>query len=123
MVDILFVDDDSVLRTAFTELLRLQGYTVHPAANGRAALEFLSEHRPRLIVTDIFMPDTDGFELLTRLKDFWPPAGVVAISGGSFGSPDLCLKTARLIGHARTLSKPFVPDELFAVVKEMLAAA
>jgi hypothetical protein len=46
---------------------------------------------------------------------------VLAISGGSFGPPELFLKTAQLLGRARTLAKPFAPDDLIAVVREMLA--
>jgi CheY-like chemotaxis protein len=119
--DILFVDDDPILRTAFTELLRLQGHVVRAAADGRQALEFLASQRPRLIITDIFMPEADGLELIVGLKEHWPPNGVLAISGGGFGPPELFLKTARLLGRARTLEKPFLPDELLKVVKEMLA--
>jgi len=119
--DVLFVDDDVILRTAFTELLRLQGFAVHAVGSGREALAFLTHRQPRLIITDIFMPDTDGIELIMGLRKSWPPGGVLAISGGSYGPPDLFLKTARLLGRARTLSKPFLPDELIAIVKEMLA--
>lgn len=118
--DILFVDDDQILRTAFTELLRLEGFSVHAVGDGRKALEFLTRERPRLIITDIFMPDTDGLELIMGLRQFWPESGVLAISGGGVGPPELFLKTARLIGKARTLPKPFGPDELIAVVKDML---
>jgi CheY-like chemotaxis protein len=121
-VDILFVDDDAILRTAFSELLRLQGFRVHAVPDGRKALEFLARQQPRLIITDIFMPNADGLELIMGLKQSWPPAGVLAISGGSFGPPELFLKTARLIGRARTLPKPFRPDELIDLVKEMLHA-
>src|SRR5882672_10111024 len=93
--DILFVDDDDTLRVAFTELLRRQGFVVHAVGDGKKALEFLTANQPRLVITDIFMPDTDGIELILRLKKSWPPAGVLAISGGSYGPPDLGLKTAR----------------------------
>lgn len=121
--DILFVDDDVILRAAFTELLRLQGFVVHAVGSGREALAFLARQQPRLIITDIFMPDTDGIELIMGLRKSWPQSGVLAISGGSYGPPDLFLKTARLLGRARTLSKPFLPDELIAIVKEMLGAS
>ena len=123
VIDILFVDDDSILRTAYTELLRLQGFAVHAVGDGKQALEFLAANKPRLVITDIFMPDTDGIELILGLKKFWPPAGVLAISGGSYGPPDLTLKTAQLLGKARTLPKPFRPDDLIAVVKEMFSAS
>ena len=119
--DILFVDDDPILRTAFTELLRQRGHAVRTAANGRQALEFLATHRPRLVITDIFMPEADGLELIMQLRDQWPARGVLAISGGSFGTPELFLKTARLLGRVRTLEKPFAPDELLAIVQEMFA--
>ncbi len=119
-LDILVVDDDPTLRTMFTALLRMQGYAVDAAGDGQKALEFLADHRPRLIITDIFMPNGDGFELIMGLKQNWPESGVLAISGGGVGPPELFLKTARLIGRARTLPKPFLPEDLIAVVKEML---
>ena len=118
--DILFVDDDPILRVVFPEFLRQSGYAVCAAADGREALEFLAHRQPRLVVTDIFMPEADGLELIVGLKCQWPRCGVLAISGGSFGPPEVFLKTAELLGRARTLAKPFAPDELIAVVREML---
>ncbi|MBV8314981.1 MAG: response regulator, partial [Planctomycetaceae bacterium] len=65
---VLLVEDAPILRYAFGRLLRLHGFEVMEANNGREALACLSKFRPQLIVTDLTMPVMDGVVLIERLR-------------------------------------------------------
>ncbi len=74
MEKILFVEDDSALREAASQILEYEGYQVTVVANGRLALEALKHLTPDLIVSDIAMPEMDGFALLDAVRA--TPTGV-----------------------------------------------
>ncbi|RPJ03798.1 MAG: response regulator, partial [Deltaproteobacteria bacterium] len=65
---ILIVEDDANSRTYLERALKSQGYSVESAANGVAGLERVKQSRPDLIISDIMMPEMDGFELCRRVK-------------------------------------------------------
>lgn len=65
---VLLVEDAPFLRYAFGRLLRLHGFDVMEANDGREALACLSKFRPQMIVTDLMMPGMDGVELIERLR-------------------------------------------------------
>src|SRR5512135_705380 len=65
---VLLVEDAPFLRYAFGRLLRLHGFDVMEANDGREALACVSKFRPQLIVTDLMMPVMDGVELIERLR-------------------------------------------------------
>jgi CheY-like chemotaxis protein len=114
--DILLIEDDPVLRGILSQILETAGYTVQTVADGRMALSHLASHLPRLIITDIFMPEADGFEVLARLRCMWPPLPIIAMSGGDVSDIDVTLKTAGHLGAAHILAKPFPLQTLLAAV-------
>ncbi len=65
---LLIADDDSASRQALRRLLGRLGYDVVDVPDGRAALDAIEAHPPDLILTDLTMPEVDGFELLRRVK-------------------------------------------------------
>ncbi len=65
---VLLVEDAPFLRYAFGRLLRLHGYEVMEANDGREALDCIDGFRPHLVVTDLMMPVMDGVELIRRLR-------------------------------------------------------
>lgn len=65
---VLVVDDDSDLAEAYRHVLELAGYDVATALSGEAALASARDTRPEVVVTDISMPEMDGFELIQRLQ-------------------------------------------------------
>ena len=76
---ILVVDDEPALRQILTEVFST--FVVMEAGNGREALELARKETPDLVITDIRMPQMDGFTLLTHLRDLYPDLPVLAISG------------------------------------------
>lgn len=69
LLRVLLVEDAPFLRYAFGRLLRLHGYEVMEANDGREALDCLGAFRPHVVVTDLMMPVMDGIELIRRLRD------------------------------------------------------
>lgn len=78
---ILFVDDEVQILKSLKRLFRSSGYEVYFADSGAMALNILMDHRVDLVVTDIRMPEMDGFELLKHVKKDYPLTLRVALSG------------------------------------------
>ena len=76
---VLIVDDEPEIRHLVANAL--EGYDVVEAGNGQDALRAIREQRPSLLITDIKMPDMDGWELLTAVREEVPDLPVLAISG------------------------------------------
>ena len=66
---ILVVDDDEMVLMALDELLKPEGYDVHTVGSGSEALRKLEENAYDLIMTDVIMPEMDGFELCKRIRE------------------------------------------------------
>ncbi len=97
--------------------LEQAGYDVCEAANGDEAIRALRATNFNLVVTDILMPEKDGFETIMYLRKEQPGTKVIAISGGE---NRLFLESAAGLGATRILTKPFRPSELIQAVKELL---
>jgi DNA-binding response OmpR family regulator len=116
---VLVVDDNEDLRATIKALLQADGFDVAVAADGDAAL---ASHRLRpadVVVTDLFMPDKDGIETIIELKKLYPSVKIIAMSGWTSTRGSDYLQVAREIGAAVTLQKPFDPQELSRVVREL----
>src|SRR5690349_48430 len=79
---ILLVDDNEDARVTVSRILGMAGYQVTEAPNARAAAALLKDNPPDLVITDIFMPEGDGFEMLNELRNNDIHVPVIAISGG-----------------------------------------
>lgn len=78
---ILFVDDEVQILKSLKRLFRGSGYEVYFADSGAMAIDILTSNRVDLVVTDIRMPEMDGFELLKHIKEDYPLTLRVALSG------------------------------------------
>ena len=97
--------------------LRHSGFEVHPAANGRDALDAVGEVKPDLIVLDVMLPDLDGFDVCQRLRrdnDRTPVLFLTARDGTEDKVRGLTL------GGDDYLVKPFSLDELVARINAVL---
>jgi DNA-binding response OmpR family regulator len=118
---ILVVDDNEDLRSTIQALLRADGFDVAVAGNGQAALELHQSRPADVVITDLFMPDKDGIETIVELKKLSPQLKIVAISGWTSTQGSDYLRVAREIGATVTLQKPFDPQELSRVVRQLAA--
>jgi len=119
---VLLIDDEDLVREMLTSALELGGYRVVTAADGVEGLEMYEKHRPRVVVTDILMPEKEGIETIMEMRQNGDDTVIVAISGGDRSGSELFLEVAGRLGADRTLAKPFRPKELLGVIAELLAA-
>ncbi len=124
---ILIVDDVEGVRREIAYLLEDEGYTVIQADNGISAVKILSDSKIDLVISDILMPDMDGFELCDYMQKNTPSIDVILISGGGKSYSQLkdsvsgLLDQAKMLTHAKlVLKKPFSVDELLDSVKKVL---
>jgi len=118
--EILLVDDDVPLACAMADLLRRHGYVVALVHHGLAAMQYVTRQRVRLVISDIFMPEADGLELLGLLRRCVPCPPLVAMSGSGTFQFEGMLKTAEMLGAVRSLAKPFEPAQLIQLVQELI---
>ncbi|MEL7039381.1 MAG: response regulator transcription factor [Cyanobacteria bacterium J06592_8] len=116
---ILVVDDDFGTRLSISDYLEIAGYTVISAENGQEALELVDKHKPHLIVTDIAMPEMDGYELVKRIRS--RPAfrllPVIFLTAHTNISERI---RGYQLGCDNYLPKPFELDELGVVIRALL---
>ena len=74
---VLVVDDHEQRRDRFCEVLTSAGYAVRAASDGLNAIHHMEETRFDVVLTDLSMPQMDGLELLTKIRDRWPDSRVV----------------------------------------------
>jgi len=79
MATILVADDNRANRDAMAALLETAGHRVLSSADGREAFERAREHRPDLVISDVLMPEMDGYELARRLQLDPATAGTVVM--------------------------------------------
>jgi two-component system, cell cycle sensor histidine kinase and response regulator CckA len=115
---ILLVDDEEGVRRLVTAILRGNGYDVLEAANGPAALAVYDKnsHKIDLVLTDIVMPQMNGFELGQQLEERSPGLKVLYMSGYR-DNPVGAGQMPRAFLH-----KPFTPDVLLGKIREVLDA-
>jgi DNA-binding NtrC family response regulator len=77
---VLVVDDHAQRRKLFCQVLKSAGYTVRAASDGLNAIRHMEETRFDVVLTDVVLPQMDGLELLTKIRDRWPESRVVVHS-------------------------------------------
>ncbi len=77
---VLVVDDHALSRELFCEVLTSAGYAVRAASDGLNAIRHMEETRFDVVLTDVSMPQMDGLELLTEIRDRWRDSRVVVHS-------------------------------------------
>lgn len=115
---ILLVEDNFDLRN-FLKTLLAPHYHIHAVENGQAALDFLSDHLPHLIISDIMMPILDGYQLLSALKSKPRTFSIPVIMLTARSGIDDELKALR-IGVDDYMLKPFEERELLARIENLL---
>ncbi len=115
---VLVVDDEPQVVWMLRFSLEAEGYQTFTARDGRAALEALRQHHPRVMLLDVMMPVMDGWGVLEEIRSF--PADerprVVIVSARS-SSRDRA--KALELGADAFVSKPFNVDDLLQVVHEL----
>ncbi len=116
---VMIVDDSKATRSMVAFTLQRAGYEVLQAENGVLALAVIEKNQIDCLITDVNMPDMNGYELIRRLRDTaahrTTPILLLTTTIDSGGK-----ETAQGAGATACLGKPFLPAELIEVVSGML---
>jgi DNA-binding NarL/FixJ family response regulator len=119
---ILVIDDDARLREQYKEILRLEGFEVMEARNGREGVERARRETPDLVLCDITMPEMNGHRVLETLRAEARTAHVPFVFLTGWDETE-DVRTGMNLGADDYLTKPVVPDELMATIRARLRRA
>ena len=120
MSTILIIEDQNDVRAFLAVVLQRAGFEVREATNGLDGFAAIEECPPDLVITDIFMPVSDGLELIRSVRKLNLVLPIIAIS------PEMpmvgldYLPFARNLGASAGLVKPIAPIDLLSVVSRLL---
>jgi YesN/AraC family two-component response regulator len=120
MALIMIVDDDAHIQLALRQIVESAGHRVIEAGNGQDAIDLFGEFHPDLVITDVFMPLTDGIETIRAIRRLTPGAKIIAISGGYVGSGWNYLDSVVVLGANLALQKPFTCSQLLSAIDRLL---
>lgn len=119
MKNILLVEDEEMLVNVLATLLEDEGYKVRKSTSAEEALDSIGAFKPDLIISDVKLPEKDGFTMLKQLK------GDTSVSS----IPFICLtalddnqsaQRAKTLGAAAYMTKPFDVDDLVKVIRQVI---
>lgn len=117
-LSILVAEDMPDLRELIALWLREAGHDVTTANTGKEIVRLFQERAFDLLVSDILMPDGDGWDAIAEVHRLRPETRIIAISGGSREIPaSACLRVARGAGAIAVLKKPFTRVDFLAAVE------
>jgi len=120
MIEILIVEDSPTQAEVLKYLLEQHGYTVLAATNGKQALAFLDNHEPALVISDIVMPEMDGYELCRQIKSANRKQDIPVILLTSLSNAEDVLDGLEC-GADNFITKPYNEEYLLMHVEQIIA--
>jgi len=120
MACVMVVDNDDGFRVDLCDKLTRAGYFVVAAANGLEAVSPLQRHQPDVVISEVVMPEMDGFELIQHIKRESLTPWIIAVHDGSKDTGYPYLKMAEACGADFTVAKPCDTDALVAMVTDLV---
>ncbi len=118
---ILVVDDNVDVLESMALMLKLAGHQIETTSDGRKALAMHDSQPADVLITDLFMPGTDGFETIAQFRARWPKMKIIAMSGGGQVVRGNYLSLTTKLGADVTMRKPFEPAELLKTLEALAA--
>ncbi|MBL4830523.1 MAG: sigma-54-dependent Fis family transcriptional regulator [Aliivibrio sp.] len=116
-LEILLVDDDQDVLDSYHHLLSIAGYRTKRFTDPLSALEFITPDWAGIVITDMYMPQLSGLELLAKLKEEDPQLPVIMVTG--HGDIPMAVKAVKH-GACDFLEKPINPPELLSLINKHL---
>jgi DNA-binding NtrC family response regulator len=113
---ILIVDDDPIVLKSLGRMLEINGYMIDYASDGQTALESIERHNQDVILSDINMPEMNGFELLEKVKEKSPSSAFIIITG--YGTIEDAVNAMKM-GAYDFVTKPINDDEILTQIKRI----
>jgi two-component system, chemotaxis family, chemotaxis protein CheY len=120
--NVLIVDDSNAMRSVIRKVIQLSGFRMdncYEAGNGKQALGVLSHEWVDVILSDIHMPEMDGFELLKEIHEHDVFKNIPVIMISTEGSSER-VNEAYALGAKGFIKKPFLPEELKRILHEVI---
>ena len=118
---VLLIDDNDDANESMAALLELVGYDVRTAVNGATALTLTAQFEPQLILSDIGLPDMDGYQLAPALRQITGLRKVILVAATGYGNAN-DKQRSQVAGFDHHLVKPFDADMLLDFVATQAAA-
>ena len=116
-IQILVIDDEDMIRFAFEEFLKDEGYAPLLAGEAESALKHIRNSNPEIVFLDYRLPGNDGLELLEDIRAIDPKIAVVLMT--AFGAMDVAIKAMQL-GAYEYLTKPLDLEKIQILIKRIL---
>ena len=120
MTRILIIDDDESILSFLKERLIYEGFNVLTATDAKEGMKLFNDNQVDLVITDIFLPDKNGFEIIIEMKRICPEIKIIAMSGIGLGMVKACLKTAKFSGAEYAFAKPLETSGLLTALYKLL---
>lgn len=120
MAKILIIEDDKLLSDAYKLILEKHGHDIVTAFNGKEGLQKAEQHKPKIILLDLLMPEMDGIEFLGEydVKNKHPEVAVVILS--NLGDEKRVEKAMELGAYKYIVKAHAKPDELSMIVNHLI---
>jgi CheY-like chemotaxis protein len=118
---ILVIDDAATVRQLVGRILVGASHSVLEAQDGDVGVALFQQHRPALVITDLFMPNKEGIETIQEIRRLSPGTKIIAMSASTSATGKLYLGAAKKLGADAILAKPFESAELLEVVDRLIA--
>lgn len=120
MARIIVADDEPTHLELVSTMLERAGHDVVAVSDGNACLDRLADGDIDLVVTDVFMPNLDGFQLVSALRNQGARIPVIGMTGGMKGRITPFTDIMARLGACSVLTKPFSGEDLLAAVRSSL---
>jgi two-component system, cell cycle sensor histidine kinase and response regulator CckA len=122
-VKILIVEDEENSRVLLQDILDSEGYTVISTKNGKEALDYMKKEKPDIIITDILMPEIDGFELCKHIKKNADLKSIPVVFYTATYTAKQDKEYALSLGASRFIVKPMEPDLFIREIRKIINEA
>lgn len=119
MNKILIIDDEINIGTLLSKFLTRNGFEVTTSTNGNNALDLMTKEPFNLVLCDFRLEDTDGREMLRKIKNTYPDTGVIIITG--YSDIKLAVELIKM-GAYDYITKPLYPDEILNTINKAIEA-
>ena len=119
MTKILVIEDEQLIRNSVVEQLKAEGFETIEAENGRVGLTWAREHKPDLIICDVVMPEVDGYQVLSSLRQE-PATALMPFVFITSLTDRADMRRGMELGADDYLPKPFTKPELLGAVAARL---
>ena len=119
MNKILIIDDEVNIGILLSKFLTRNGFEISTSTNGNNALEIMTKEPFNVVLCDYRLEDTDGREMLRKIKATYPDTGVIIITG--YSDIKLAVELIKM-GAYDYITKPLYPDEILNTINKAIEA-